>query len=453
MNVKEAHTAPHTLLPPFSSCALQRTAEMSASSSSSGRGGGGGGACRWPAASVLHGLCGWTDESLAKSSFFPAGCKDSLDRLRHVSRIMPWEVDTSTYAIPTKENTKKWADVTPPGFTFHVKAFGIFCHTNVPVNSLPRAIRELPCMQPHAGVARVGLEALPAAAVDALWRSFHASLEPLAAAGKLGLVIFQFQSSFAPSPTNRALIAACRDRLDAQLLMAVEFRNRAWFDEAHLPMTLDFLRAPGAADGGAMLAVAVAAAVAAVAAAVWCLLRPMILRTSSLSRIVSDRTRRRRGEAAADCQPHHLAPRSTCACTGARVQRTLNEAEMRASRAPAAKRAARRWAARTGALPLGERLGGPTHSLAQALASMLCEAAAGDTAQLTGGGPAPVGPGQAHKSNAGSVAEDTGVLGGGGGDGWTSPRENALHMAEAAARGGAEIELTSSLPHSRTRAL
>ena len=101
----------------------------------------------WPPAAVLHGLCGWTDESLAKSTFFPAGCKSSLDRLRHVSHMMPcMEVDTSTYAIPSADNTRKWAEVTPTGFLFHVKAFGIFCNAAVQLNSLPPAVRELPCM-------------------------------------------------------------------------------------------------------------------------------------------------------------------------------------------------------------------------------------------------------------------------------------------------------------------
>ena len=173
----------------------------------------------WPAAAVLHGLCGWTDESLARSAFFPAGCKSSLDRLRHVSRVMPCvEVDTSTYAIPSPENTRKWADVTPRGFQFHVKAFGIFCHAAVQLTALPRAVRELLCMQGHVGsTARVGVGDLPAVAVDALWDTFHASLKPLRDAGKLGVVIFQFHNSFPPSAAHRAIAAYGEDARRAAL--------------------------------------------------------------------------------------------------------------------------------------------------------------------------------------------------------------------------------------------
>ena len=206
----------------------------------------------YPPASVLHGTCGWTDESLAKSGWFPAACTSSLDRLRHFSRHFPCvEVDTSTYAIPAPEVTSKWAEATPANFIFHVKAFGIFCGAAVNSNALPRATRELPCMAAASG-QKVSFKELPSVARDDLWERFHAALAPLRRAGKCGLIVFQFHNSFPPSPTNREIVEGCRRRLDPLLQMAVEFRNRTWFEDANLPTTLEWLRTMGG-DGGVTL--------------------------------------------------------------------------------------------------------------------------------------------------------------------------------------------------------
>ena len=44
------------------------------------------------------------------------------------------------------ESTARWASVVPDGFVFHVKLFGVFCGVGVPLNALPRTVREMPCM-------------------------------------------------------------------------------------------------------------------------------------------------------------------------------------------------------------------------------------------------------------------------------------------------------------------
>ena len=49
-------------------------------------------------------------------------------------------------------------------------------------------------------------------------------------AGKLGVVLFQFHNSFSPTVANRAHVTWCRERLQAHIRMAVEFRHRGWFD-------------------------------------------------------------------------------------------------------------------------------------------------------------------------------------------------------------------------------
>ena len=183
---------------------------------------------------VLMGTCGWSDESIMRCGrFYPASCKTSVDRLVHYSRRFPCvEVDTSTYAIPQPAVVQKWAEATPAGFKFHVKAFGAMCAQAVALNAYPKAVREMPCMAPVVAraAARVPLSALPAAAVDRVWSLFHEALDPLIAAKKLGVVVFQFQLSFTPgSDVNSSLriLEACRMRLRADVLMAVELRARA----------------------------------------------------------------------------------------------------------------------------------------------------------------------------------------------------------------------------------
>lgn len=50
-------------------------------------------------------------------------------------------------------------------------------------------------------------------------------------AGKLGYVLFQFSSVFAPTRQNMAHILHLRAKLDARFAMAVEFRHRLWYSD------------------------------------------------------------------------------------------------------------------------------------------------------------------------------------------------------------------------------
>jgi uncharacterized protein YecE (DUF72 family) len=60
------------------------------------------------------------------------------DRLQHYSRHYPCvEVDASTYAIPRLDAIGRWLHATPPGFVFHVKAFGLFTNLACPFAALP----------------------------------------------------------------------------------------------------------------------------------------------------------------------------------------------------------------------------------------------------------------------------------------------------------------------------
>ena len=133
----------------------------------------------------------------------------------------------------------------PDGFVFHVKLFGVFCGVGVLLNALPRTA--MPCIQPvivaRGNAARVGVDDLPGAAVDALsWSRFHEALQPLRDAGKLGAIVVQFQNPFWPSSANRRIVEGVRRRLDGALQIALELRCRGWSVEAELPGTLAWMR-------------------------------------------------------------------------------------------------------------------------------------------------------------------------------------------------------------------
>lgn len=77
-----------------------------------------------------------------------------------------------------------------------------------------------------------------------MWRRFKLALEPLRHAGKLGAVLFQFPPWFNYRRSNLAHIAHCAHVLDGYQI-AVEFRNRTWFDDKHPREVLAFEREHG----------------------------------------------------------------------------------------------------------------------------------------------------------------------------------------------------------------
>ncbi|MER6633758.1 DUF72 domain-containing protein, partial [Streptomyces sp. NPDC000987] len=75
---------------------------------------------------ILVGTCSWTDRTPAGSGWYPAGRRDAEGRLRYYAERFPVvEVDSAYYALPTARNSRLWAERTPEGFVFDVKAFSL----------------------------------------------------------------------------------------------------------------------------------------------------------------------------------------------------------------------------------------------------------------------------------------------------------------------------------------
>ncbi|HEX7326671.1 MAG TPA: DUF72 domain-containing protein [Rhodanobacteraceae bacterium] len=191
------------------------------------------------------GTASWTDPSLIGCRrFYPRGCSNAEARLRYYASRFPLvEVDSSYYALPSARNAALWAERTPRGFRFNVKAFRIFTGHQTPAQALPKDIVE--ALTAHFAHHRnVYYRDLPNEIRDELWTRFEHGIAPLRDAGKLGCVHFQFPPWVTPGAGAYAHIDACRSRL-AGFTLATEFRQRTWFDAAHRDATLAFERSRG----------------------------------------------------------------------------------------------------------------------------------------------------------------------------------------------------------------
>ena len=192
---------------------------------------------------VLVGTASWTDKTLiACGRFYPPGTNSAEARLRfYASRFPLVEVDSSYYAMPSPATAQLWAERTPNGFTMNVKAFRIFTgHQTSPI-VLHKDIRA--ALAPSAK-ANLYYKDLATELRDELWRRFTLALQPLRAAGKLGLVHFQFPPWLVCNAAGRAHVAHCVERMAGHTL-SVEFRHQSWFAPALAEPTLAFERELG----------------------------------------------------------------------------------------------------------------------------------------------------------------------------------------------------------------
>jgi len=194
---------------------------------------------------IRIGLCSWTDKSLIESgAFYPPGVDDAEGRLRHYGRHFPLvEVDSSYYALPSERNSRLWAERTPEGFTFNVKAYSLFTNHPTPTRSLPK---EIFVALPHEAQAkeRIYFGDVPGELHNELWGIFDRALRPLHETGKLGTILFQFPSWFLPGRKGFSHILGCQRGLPHYRL-AIEFRNNVWLKQDNVEDTLGFLEAYG----------------------------------------------------------------------------------------------------------------------------------------------------------------------------------------------------------------
>jgi uncharacterized protein YecE (DUF72 family) len=194
--------------------------------------------------SILVGTASWTDKTLIDCGrFYPKGCNSAEARLRfYASQFRLVEVDSSYYAMPAPNTAQLWAERTPNGFVMNMKAFRYFTNHQTSPTVLHKDIREA---LPPRTKANFYYSDLPVDIRDELWRRFIEALAPLRAAGRLGLVHFQFPPWVMRNAAGHAHVQHCVERMAGHTL-SVEFRHQSWFEGEHaVASTLAFERELG----------------------------------------------------------------------------------------------------------------------------------------------------------------------------------------------------------------
>jgi uncharacterized protein YecE (DUF72 family) len=191
------------------------------------------------AARVRIGTCSFADDALTKY-WYPRGMRSSEARLGYYAEHFDTtEVDSTYYRLPDAETTRKWAERTPDGFVFHIKAFAPMTRHPVKLEQLPPDLRDGLELDAHGRVARVprGLRA-------EVFRRFLEGLEPLRAAGKLGGILLQLAPYVVFKPQSLEYLEWAGEHLGGSDVL-VEFRHRSWLDNEHRAETLSFLEERG----------------------------------------------------------------------------------------------------------------------------------------------------------------------------------------------------------------
>lgn len=159
---------------------------------------------------IKVGLTSWGGHPKAYSS-----TTKSTDKLFDYSGHFPIvEVDTSFYAIPQEKSIKKWLKDTPSSFQFILKGY-----------------------QGMTGHLR---ENLPYETKGEMFEAFRQAATLFKEANKLGLILMQFPPWFDCQLKNVHYIRYVREQL-RDFPVAIEFRNRTWFEERFKEGTLKLL--------------------------------------------------------------------------------------------------------------------------------------------------------------------------------------------------------------------
>jgi uncharacterized protein YecE (DUF72 family) len=187
---------------------------------------------------IRVGVCSWADETLTKV-WYPKGVTSGEDRLRYYAeRFDVVEANSTYYRLPDPHMVGNWAERTPPGFTMHVKAFGVMTRHPVKVDQLPTDLRDVPTD------ARGRVDRPPREYRAEVFKRFHDALDPLRSAGKLGGILMQFPPYVVYRPQSLEYLEWAQEQLRGDEML-VEFRHASWLDEENRADALRFLEEHG----------------------------------------------------------------------------------------------------------------------------------------------------------------------------------------------------------------
>ena len=185
---------------------------------------------------IRVGTASWTDKTLLASGWYPEDANNPEKRLAYYASRFPMvEVDSTYYSPPAEQTVSLWAQRTPADFLFNIKAFSLLTGHPTKVSALYKDLR------PETEKRNVYPNDLEPAVIDQVWERFLAALTPLVDAGKLGAILFQFPPWFTIRRSNKQYLLEVAKRC-SPLRVAVELRNKTWFDGDNRDETLAFLR-------------------------------------------------------------------------------------------------------------------------------------------------------------------------------------------------------------------
>jgi uncharacterized protein YecE (DUF72 family) len=187
---------------------------------------------------IVVGTSSWADPGFVEE-WYPPGLP-ARDRLPwYAERFEAVEVNSTFYAVPGTAQVRRWAEITPPGFTLDVKLHRLLSRHSAPLDSLPPALRDDATTNPRGRVRLDDrLEAALAAAI-------LEAVAPLAAAGKLATFLLQLSPAFGPRDRELDELGPLIGHF-APHPVAVELRNRSWAKATRLERTLSWLEEHGA---------------------------------------------------------------------------------------------------------------------------------------------------------------------------------------------------------------
>jgi uncharacterized protein YecE (DUF72 family) len=184
--------------------------------------------------SILVGTASWSDPGFVEY-WYPKKMAAG-DRLgwyaQHFEMV---EVNSSFYSVPEPSMVARWCSITPPDFLFDIKLHQLFSHHSTPAKLLPSAIQE------KLGLEKTARVPLNAETERAVWEALSPSLRILQTAGKLGVLLLQLSPVFSLRKHRLDELQHIFE-LARGYPIAVELRNRNWFDDGQLEQTLGFLR-------------------------------------------------------------------------------------------------------------------------------------------------------------------------------------------------------------------
>jgi uncharacterized protein YecE (DUF72 family) len=188
---------------------------------------------------IRVGTSSWADPGFVEE-WYPSDLP-ARDRLAwYAERFELVEVNSSFYALPQANTVKRWAQITPDGFSFDVKLHRLLSRHAAPLESLPPELRD---GVRTTGRGRVVLEpGIERAMAEATLEI----LEPLREAGKLGALLLQLSPSFSPHEHRLTELEPLVHTL-APHPVAIELRHRSWVKDTRLEDTLRWYEDNGAA--------------------------------------------------------------------------------------------------------------------------------------------------------------------------------------------------------------